>query len=873
MRRALITVALLVAWGALVCVAGVRAAAAQVTVAVSAPASVAAHTPVLVRVEVNAPAGAYVRLAPPSFAPFRLTRTDRAPTDTAGLRGRQRLEWRFVLLASDAGTFAFEPFEADVQGPGLRPGTFRSLPWSVAVSPAPVRAPPAGVAAAPLATADPTRLAFDAQLTPAHVYVGEQTTLELRVGVGARVRERLRRSPEFAFPSVSGVVTYDLSARHASSTMGDVHVYRRALFPLAPGVVDVPAAQLTYALSPEGDPFGVEERVSAQTPVRHVVAIAPPVEGRPATWDGAVGAYRASARVDTAHARVGDVVVYTLRVEGVGNVLLLPRPALAIAWADVAIGSERVTVDSSGDLAGGAKEFDWLLTPRTAGDVRIPGVRVAYFDPRSATYAAADAATVALRVAPGAAAPAVASAASRRTDPPVRSELGVRRHWTGERAPPAVARRGFWLALAAVPAPGALVLVAAASVARVRRRRAARALISTDGRDTPRARATAALAEFTSGVSRLIGGPGARTLDLATLVGGLRRAGVGRALVDESVAATDAWTRVAYAAVESAAPPSAPVADPLRTAGALLSRIARELELRDVASRSAIAPGSATPTHHAPAPVRLPRHAYAGVAVGLAVLAVALAAPQLSPRATVGPPATDRADAISAFDAGVAAYADGDAARARDLFVAAAAAAPTVPVAWLNAGTAAWAVADTAGAAFAWQRAARLAPTVPGLRDRLERLPSVAAFGHLGAPPAVDPNLVSALALVAAATAALWMTLAAASHVRRAPPAASGAARAPAWSGAITIYLLAVTLGGAAAFAAHALAARGFAVVRAPVVLRSEPAAGAFGATPVATGEVAQLIGDEGGWRRVRLDGDRDGWLRSAQLAPLDGPP
>ena len=32
-------------------------------------------------------------------------------------------------------------------------------------------------------------------------------------------------------------------------------------------------------------------------------------------------------------------------------------------------------------------------------------------------------------------------------------------------------------------------------------------------------------------------------------------------------------------------------------------------------------------------------------------------------------------------------------------------------------------------------------------------------------------------------------------------------------------------------------------------------------------------IADEAGWVRVRLDNDRDGWLRSPQVAPLDGAP
>ncbi len=838
-----------------------RALHAQVTVAVSAPASVPARTPVLVRVEVTAPAGASVRLAPPAFAPFTLTRTDRTPTDTAGLRGSQRLEWRFVLLAGAAGTFAFEPFEADVTGPGLRPATFRSLAWSIAVlSPAPHVA--AGGIAGPSAATDPGRLAFDASVAPERVYVGAQTTLELRVGVGARVRARLRRSPEFAFPSVAGVVSYDLGSRHASSALGDVHVYRRALFPLAPGVVDVPAAQLLYALTPEDDPFGIEERITARTAPRRLLAVAPPIDGRPVEWDGAVGRFRASARIDTAHARVGDAIVYTLRVEGVGNVLLLPRPPVAVPWADVATAGERVQVDSSGDLAGGAKEFDWLLTPRAKGTLRVPGVRYAFFDPQASAYGITDAAAVTVRVAPGAAAAAVAGPAlARRGEVATRSEFGVVVRWDGERPAAPVMRRPFWLALAAVPVPGALCWLAAAALARRGRSGHARA---GDGSapDTPRARATAALAEFMAGLSNVLGGGAldVPAFDAATLARGLRRAGVSRALAGDCAAAYDTWARAAYGTAEtSRISPSEPGPRPRD----LLDRIARELDAPGASAQSAVEArvGRSVPT--ASTGVPFARHRFAALAIGVALLAFAVAAPQLAPVEPRPSSPTSRADAVAAFDAGVAAYAAGDAARARDLFVASVSAVPGAPAAWLNAGTAAWAVADTATASFAWQRAAHLAPTYPGLRARLDRLPSIAAVGHLGAPPAVDPRLLSGAALTAAGCAALALVVAA---VRRRPDPRL-------WAGALACYVAAIATAGGGVLASRALDVRGLAVVRAPTALRPEPAPGAYGVAPVVTGEVAELVADEGDWRRVRLDGDRDGWLRSAQVAPLDAAP
>ena len=57
-----------------------------------------------------------------------------------------------------------------------------------------------------------------------------------------------------------------------------------------------------------------------------------------------------------------------LRVEGTANVKLLPRPPLSLAWGTAVSGDERVSVDSTSLLVRGAKEFDWIVTPRETGD-------------------------------------------------------------------------------------------------------------------------------------------------------------------------------------------------------------------------------------------------------------------------------------------------------------------------------------------------------------------------------------------------------------------------------------------------------------------------------------------------------------------------
>src|SRR5690349_21439830 len=107
---------------------------AQIGIAVSAPPEVGPRDPVLVKVEVTAPAGREVRLDAPSFAPFRLlsamrvASVDSTPPGGGYLRAPwQVVEFRYVLSAPQdpgrGGRFAFGAFVAHISAPGIRAAT------------------------------------------------------------------------------------------------------------------------------------------------------------------------------------------------------------------------------------------------------------------------------------------------------------------------------------------------------------------------------------------------------------------------------------------------------------------------------------------------------------------------------------------------------------------------------------------------------------------------------------------------------------------------------------------------------------------------------------------------------------------------------
>jgi hypothetical protein len=144
---------------------------------------------------------------------------------------------------------------------------------------------------------------------------------------------------------------------------------------------------LQYTLPESDSYFSQRTTFTVQSERGAFIARPLPVAGQPVGFSGAVGRFVDSMYTDGSVPRVGDAFTLTVRVAGVGNVSLLPRPEMRLPWANVVNGEERATWDSSGSLVRGAKEFDWTVTPTIAGDLFIPALRYDFFDPTTEQYA------------------------------------------------------------------------------------------------------------------------------------------------------------------------------------------------------------------------------------------------------------------------------------------------------------------------------------------------------------------------------------------------------------------------------------------------------------------------------------------------------
>ena len=667
---------------------------AQLAVAAHAPDSAPTCAPIEVTVAARARGMIAPQIsAPASSASFQLLKSTVVTRLERDGAGPSALTEATFLMASDAvGRVTLPPIVATL-------GAQR-----VAAAIAPIDVQPAGTLQ-PMVIVRAWLDRGRARAGPSDtLYVGEQVDYVVDVQLNEPARLRLRRNPTFFPPEMPGVLAYDLAPPTAITHVGrrcfETLSYRRALFPLFAGRTAIAPAALTYSLPLSTSFFSREESFELRTDSVRFVALDVPVSGRPASFTGAVGELGATSRLSTSHARMGDPVVLTLRLEGAGNVKLWPRPAIALEWASVATGGERVQVDTSHARVRGAKEFDWLLTPREAGRKEVPPIEYPYFDTDRHVYDGARTLTLSLDVA-------TATLATVDSVPVVR--LGIRRTLRDEMPLPVTSRPWYWLLLVAAPVPAALRRARSRSLRRAGGVSPMRRLRHAASRsETLTAREVRRL--FLDAVGERV--PAAKgPTQRAPFVRALRRVGVTEQTADAAGNLLEQLDGAAFS------PSGTTESGAVTAASALVSAIDRE----------AMKPSNTAVT--------------SGLLLVAATATLLYALPD---------------GVTSTFTRGVEAYDHAAFTTSQQLFARVVARAPRAQDAWANLGATAFSRGDSAAAVRGWQRALRLDPLDIETRERLGAIqPPV-----LRSPGYVPPIPVNLLALAALACwLGAWLVL------------------------------------------------------------------------------------------------------------------
>jgi len=186
--------------------------------------------------------------------------------------------------------------------------------------------------------------------------------------------------------------------RQIEGTQYTTYTVRRLLLPERPGSYDLGRGSAVALVVtgyrrvrdfmgfPRREP--VTKRIAVTSEPLSLEVLAPPTEGRPVGYSGAIGSYELSAQASPLEVALGgDPVSLTLTVRGEGNIETVPQPSLAddSGWRMGSVERKQETAFEGGRPVG-EKRFTIPLRPRSADVKEIPAAELAVFDPAREEY-------------------------------------------------------------------------------------------------------------------------------------------------------------------------------------------------------------------------------------------------------------------------------------------------------------------------------------------------------------------------------------------------------------------------------------------------------------------------------------------------------
>jgi hypothetical protein len=233
----------------------------------------------------------------------------------------------------------------------------------------------AGLLAVPALAEDGDALTVRVQVAPGPYLVGQG--IELSVGVDARDQ---RPTLELPVPRDARLWVVGTSFRPISvAAIGKMvsgenrFLTRLRLVARTPGMLELPPVVARLG-----------EREGKSAPIR-LKFENPPMAGRPADFLGGVGEFTAEAEAEVGQARVGQEFLYRIRIAGPAAWGMTTRPdlarlkALPIAARVEALPDEVVDEPPS-------RAFVFRIRPTKPGEVVLPPVSIASYDPRVKRY-------------------------------------------------------------------------------------------------------------------------------------------------------------------------------------------------------------------------------------------------------------------------------------------------------------------------------------------------------------------------------------------------------------------------------------------------------------------------------------------------------
>jgi len=323
----------------------------------------------------------------------------------------------YILLPEKEGQFTIDPVEVRVGGK-----IYKTEPITIRVtSAAPRRARPQLPPLDPFAGEDrrPGRsgpsgeeVFVTTELDRSSAYPGQQVTLSYhlytQVGVtGLQLQEN---------PPLTGFWVEDLQVE--SNPTGtrkvingreylDYVIKRQALFPTTTGKLTIPVSTFAISAKTTGDFFGMfaqTETIYRKTKEAFLDVKPLPAKERPANFGNAVGSFNLTSSIDKLQAATGEAVDLRVRLEGRGNLKMIPDIALPPMPDFTVYSSKRAdnVRPFEGNQIGGDKTWEYVIVPKAPGQQTIPSLSFSYFDAERQSYETVRTQPISLKVVRGA---------------------------------------------------------------------------------------------------------------------------------------------------------------------------------------------------------------------------------------------------------------------------------------------------------------------------------------------------------------------------------------------------------------------------------------------------------------------------------------
>lgn len=258
--------------------------------------------------------------------------------------------------------------------------------------------------------------------TPDQLYVGQTTTLELKLYIAPNVRLSGLNSFD---RNADGFTISELPDSRETSEIVNGRSYRvlnwtLTITPIQIGPQDL-NFQFTVSASLPGqnsrtrDPLGGRgfgssifddfftrsERFSLSTEPTTVEVLALPTAEKPASFTGAIGDFAMQVYTDRNQTQEGEPIMLSVEISGNGNFDRINGPTIpeTADWRSYEPESNFQPRIADSALLG-TKRFDYVMIPNQAGTLEIPEIRFAFFEPEAQRYTQLSSPAIEIEVSP-----------------------------------------------------------------------------------------------------------------------------------------------------------------------------------------------------------------------------------------------------------------------------------------------------------------------------------------------------------------------------------------------------------------------------------------------------------------------------------------